>query len=86
MRYFFHIVDRYGLCQDRIGFECATRRAAIKHAEHIAAELARAGEFLRGGAVFVTHGAASGADVGAEPGCCGHLGKPGSNGGRAVLP
>jgi hypothetical protein len=54
MRYFFHIVDRYGLFPDGIGFECADRHAAFEHAERIAAELAKAGEFFRAGAVLVT--------------------------------
>jgi hypothetical protein len=54
MRYFFHIVDRYGLFPDGIGFECADRHAAVEHAARVAAELARAGEFFRAGAVLVT--------------------------------
>ena len=54
MRYFFHIVDRYGLFRDRIGFACADRNAAVAHAERIAAELAKAGELFRAGAVLVT--------------------------------
>lgn len=57
MRYFFHIVDRYGLFQDMTGFECATRNAAVRHAELIAAELAKAGEFCRAAVVLVTRGA-----------------------------
>jgi hypothetical protein len=54
MRYFFHIVDRYGLFPDGIGFECTDRHAAVEHAARIAAELAKAGEFCRAGAVLVT--------------------------------
>ena len=59
MRYFFHIVDRYGLFQDMTGFACATRNDAVRHAEHIAAELAKAGELFRAAVVLVTHGGAS---------------------------
>jgi hypothetical protein len=54
MRYFFHIVDRYGLFPDMIGFDRADRNSAVLHAERIAAELARGGEFFRSGAVLVT--------------------------------
>jgi hypothetical protein len=54
MRYFFHIVDRYGLFPDSTGFECADRHAAVEHAARVAAELAKAGELFRAGAVLVT--------------------------------
>jgi len=53
MRYFFHIVDKYGLAPDRIGCELADQDAAILHARRIAAELAKAGEFFRFSVVFV---------------------------------
>jgi len=57
MRYFFHIVDRYGLSRDQTGCECADHDAAVLHAERIAEELAKAGEFFRSS--FVLIGAAS---------------------------
>jgi hypothetical protein len=47
VRYFFHIVDKYGLCPDGIGCECADQDAAVLHARHIATELAKAGELFR---------------------------------------
>ena len=53
MRYFFHIVDKYGLSPDGIGCELADQDAAILHARRIAAELAKAGEFFRFSVVFV---------------------------------
>ena len=54
MRYFFHIVDRYGLFLDRTGFEHADQGSAALHAQNIAAELAKAGEFFRSSVVFVS--------------------------------
>jgi Domain of unknown function (DUF6894) len=68
MRFFFHIVDRYGLFPDGIGFECADRHAAVEHAERIATELAKAGEFFRAGAVLVTHDAVSASVSGCDRG------------------
>jgi len=62
MRFFFHIVDKYGLSPDGIGCEHADQDAAILHARRIAAELAKAGEFFRSGVVFV---ARAGCDAGA---------------------
>jgi hypothetical protein len=53
MRYFFHIVDRYGLSPDPTGYEHADQDSAILHATHIAAELAKAGEFFRPSFVLV---------------------------------
>jgi hypothetical protein len=53
MRYFFHIVDKYGLSPDGIGCELADQDAAILHARRIAAELAKAGEFFHFSVVFV---------------------------------
>jgi hypothetical protein len=53
MRFFFHIADKYGVCPDGIGQDCADQDAAIRHARHVAAELARAGEFFRGSVVLV---------------------------------
>jgi hypothetical protein len=53
MRYFFHIVDKYGLSPDRTGYEHADRDAAVLHAQRIAAELAKAGEFFRSSFVLV---------------------------------
>jgi hypothetical protein len=53
MRYFFHIVDRYGLSPDPTGCEHADQDAAILHARRIAAELAKAGEFFRPSFVLV---------------------------------
>jgi hypothetical protein len=61
MRYFFHIVDRYGLSPDGIGCELADQNAAILHAKRIAAELAKAGEFFRFSVVFVAPIAVPGA-------------------------
>jgi uncharacterized protein DUF6894 len=46
MRYFFHIVDKYGLSPDRTGCEHADQDAAILHAERVAAELAKTSEFF----------------------------------------
>jgi hypothetical protein len=60
MRYFFHIVDKYGLFPDGIGCELADQDAAILHARPIAAELAKAGEFFRFSVVFVALIAAPG--------------------------
>jgi hypothetical protein len=54
MRYFFHIVDRYGLFPDRTGFEHADHGSAALHAGNIAAELAKAGELFRSSIVFVS--------------------------------
>jgi hypothetical protein len=53
MRYFFHIVDKYGLSPDRTGYEHADQDAAVLHAKRIAAELAKAGEFFRSSFVLV---------------------------------
>ena len=61
MRYFFHIVDKYGLSPDAIGCELADQDAAILHARRIAAELAKAGEFFRFSVVFVAPVAVPGA-------------------------
>ena len=41
MRYFFHIVDRYGLSPDLTGCEHASRDAAVVHARRIATELGK---------------------------------------------
>jgi hypothetical protein len=60
MRYFFHIVDRYGLFPDWIGCEHADQDAALEHARRIAAELAKTGEFFRSSFVFVAQAAAPG--------------------------
>jgi hypothetical protein len=46
MRYFFRIVDRYGLSPDRAGYEHTDQESAVLHAKRIAAELAKAGEFF----------------------------------------
>jgi len=54
VRYFFHIVDRYGLFPDWNGFEHADQASAVLHARNIAAELAKAGEFFRSSVVFVS--------------------------------
>jgi hypothetical protein len=55
MRYFFHIVDRYGLSPDESGCEHVDQHAAMLHARRIAQELAKAGEFFRPSFVFVAH-------------------------------
>jgi len=55
VRYFFHIVDRYGLFPDSTGFEHADQCSAARHAKNIAAELAKAGELFRSSVVFVSH-------------------------------
>ena len=57
MRYFFHIVDKYGLSLDRTGYEHADQDAAVLHAKRIAAELAKAGEFFQPSFVLVTRAA-----------------------------
>jgi hypothetical protein len=62
MRYFFHIVDKYGLSPDRTGHEHADEDAAVLHARRIAAELAKAGEFFRSSYVLVA-GCPSGNDI-----------------------
>ena len=36
MRFFFHIVDKYGLCPDGIGCDHASDDAAVLHAQRIA--------------------------------------------------
>ena len=59
MRYFFHIVDRYGLFPDVTGCDCADHGAAVLHAGRIATELAKAGEFFRSSVVFVARTAVS---------------------------
>jgi hypothetical protein len=56
MRYFFHIVDKYGLSPDLTGCEHANRDAALVHARHIADELAKGGEFFRQSFVLVGDG------------------------------
>jgi hypothetical protein len=53
MRYFFHIVDKYGLSPDGTGYEHADQEAAVLHARRIAAELAKAGDFCRAGLVLI---------------------------------
>jgi hypothetical protein len=53
MRFYFHIVDKYGLSPDGIGCEHADDDAAVLHARRIAAELAKAGEFFRSSLVLV---------------------------------
>ncbi|MBR0827804.1 hypothetical protein JQ596_19930 [Bradyrhizobium manausense] len=60
MRFFFHIVDKYGLSPDGIGCDHADQDAAILHAQRIAAELAKAGEFFRSSVVFVARAAVPG--------------------------
>lgn len=60
MRYFFHIVDKYGLSPDRTGCEYANEEAAMLHARRIAAELAKAGEFFRASFVLVAGAATPG--------------------------
>ncbi|MBR0712387.1 DUF6894 family protein [Bradyrhizobium liaoningense] len=73
MRFFFHIVDKYGLSPDGIGCDHTDQDAAILHAQRIAAELARAGEFFRYSVVFVARAAVpEPASCGREPG----LGRP----------
>jgi hypothetical protein len=59
MRYFFHIVDRYGLFPDRTGVEHPDQGSAARHARAIAAELAKAGEFFRSSIVFVSRDGAT---------------------------
>ncbi len=56
MRFYFHIVDKYGLSPDETGCEHADQDAAALHARRIAAELAKAGEFFRSGVVLVAAG------------------------------
>ncbi|MCK1655597.1 hypothetical protein IVA88_29860 [Bradyrhizobium sp. 149] len=51
MRFYFHIVDKYGLTPDGTG--CADQGTAVLHAERIAAELAKVGEFCRSGVVLL---------------------------------
>jgi hypothetical protein len=53
MRFYFHIVDKYGLSPDGVGCEHADDDAAVLHARRIAAELAKAGEFFRSSLVLV---------------------------------
>ncbi|TFV34720.1 hypothetical protein E4K66_30465 [Bradyrhizobium frederickii] len=53
MRYYFHIVDKYGLTPDETGCEYADQDAAVLHAQRIATELAKAGEFCRSGVVLL---------------------------------
>jgi hypothetical protein len=53
MRFFFHIADKYGVSPDGIGHDCADQDAAALHARHLAAELAKGGEFFRGSIVLV---------------------------------
>jgi hypothetical protein len=54
MRYFFHIVDRYGLFPDGTGCEHADQGSAVVHARNIAAELAKAGALFQSSVVFVS--------------------------------
>ena len=63
MRYFFHIVDKYGVSPDRSGSEHADDVAALLHAERIAAELAKTGEFFGPSFVLVGGVAVPGIDV-----------------------
>lgn len=56
MRYFFHVVDKYGLSPDRTGYEHPDQDAAVLHARRIAAELAKAGECFRSSVVLVARG------------------------------
>ncbi|WP_426616159.1 DUF6894 family protein [Bradyrhizobium sp. McL0616] len=60
MHYFFHIVDKYGLCPDGTGHEYADQDAAALHARRLATELAKAGEFFRAGFVLVACATAPG--------------------------
>jgi hypothetical protein len=60
MRFFFHIVDKYGLSADGIGCDHADQDAAILHAQRLAAELAKAGEFFRSSVVLVARAAVPG--------------------------
>jgi hypothetical protein len=53
MRFFFHIVDKYGISPDSIGCEHADQDAAVLHAGRITAELAKTGEFFRSSVVLV---------------------------------
>jgi hypothetical protein len=53
MRFYFHIVDKYGLSPDEVGCEHAGQDAAVLHASRIAAELEKAGEFFRTCVVLV---------------------------------
>ncbi|MFB6452360.1 DUF6894 family protein [Bradyrhizobium tunisiense] len=66
MRFYFHIVDRYGLTPDGVGGEYSDQGAAVLHAQRIAAELAKAGEFCRAGVVLLAAapGPSSGPDEG----------------------
>jgi hypothetical protein len=67
MRFYFHIVDKYGLSPDGTGCEYVDQDAAVLHARHIAAELAKAGEFSRSSVVLLAAapGATSNLDRGA---------------------
>jgi hypothetical protein len=67
MRFYFHIVDKYGLSPDGTGCEQTDQDAAVMHARRIAAELAKAGEFFRSSIVLVAAvpGPASSPDQGA---------------------
>ncbi|RXT54324.1 hypothetical protein B5V03_01120 [Bradyrhizobium betae] len=58
MRYFFHIVDKYGLCRDGMGYDYANQEAAVLHAKRIAVELAKAGELCRTSFVLIAYAAA----------------------------
>jgi hypothetical protein len=68
MRYFFHIVDKYGLSPDRTGCEHADQDAAVLHARRIAAELAKAGELFRSSFVLVAQAAVPGSPSSCEQG------------------
>jgi hypothetical protein len=68
MRYFFHIVDKYGLSPDRTGCEHADQDAAVLHAGRIAAELAKAGELFRSSFVLVAQAAVPGSPSSCEQG------------------
>lgn len=67
VRYFFHIVDRYGLFPDRTGFEHADQGSAVRHARNIAAELAKAGELFRSSVVFVSRNGLAGPSSHRDP-------------------
>jgi uncharacterized protein DUF6894 len=75
MRYFFHIVDKYGLSPDGVGCDHADQDAAVLHARRIAAELTKAGEFLRFSVVFVARIAVPGASSNRDQSVAGPVAK-----------
>jgi hypothetical protein len=75
MRFFFHIVDKYGVSPDGIGCDHADQDAAIQHAQRIAAELAKAGEFFRSSVVLVARPTASGPSSGRDQGAAAPIAK-----------